>query len=150
MWTEVKNLYFQIQFCVIRTGNFYSFLTHLGWDKMDAIFQTTFSNGFELKNVWILIKISLKFVPKGPINNIPALVQIMAWRQPGAKPLSESMMSSLLTHICVTRPQLVKCGTLVDLNKMADTWQTTSCNLQFKKHFLAKSWIKFHWNNSGQ
>ena len=27
------------------------------------------------------IKISLKFVPKGPINNIPALVQIMAWRQ---------------------------------------------------------------------
>ena len=28
------------------------------------------------------IKISLKFVPKGPINNIPALVQIMAWRRP--------------------------------------------------------------------
>ena len=26
---------------------------------------------------------SLKFVPKGPINNIPALVQIMAWRRPG-------------------------------------------------------------------
>ena len=33
--------------------------------------------------------ISLKFVPKGPINNIPALVQIMAWRRPGDKPLSE-------------------------------------------------------------
>ena len=34
-------------------------------------------------------KISLKFVPKGPINNNPALVQVMAWRRPGDKPLSE-------------------------------------------------------------
>ena len=32
-------------------------------------------------NVWITIKISLKFVPKDPINNIPALVQIMDWWQ---------------------------------------------------------------------
>ena len=36
--------------------------------------------------------ISLKFVPEGPINNIPALIQIMAWRRPGDKPLSEQMM----------------------------------------------------------
>ena len=35
---------------------------------------------------------SLTFVPKGPINNIPALVQIMAWRRAGDKPLSEAMM----------------------------------------------------------
>ena len=34
----------------------------------------------------ISIKISLKFVPKIPINNISALVQITAWRQPGDKP----------------------------------------------------------------
>ena len=60
------------------------------------------------ENVIISIKISLKFVPKGPINNIPALVQIMAWRRPGDKPLSKAMMVSLLTHICVTRPQWVK------------------------------------------
>ena len=59
------------------------------------------------ENIWILIKILLKFVPKGPINNIPALVQIIAWRHPGDKPLSEPMMVSLLTHICVTRPQWV-------------------------------------------
>ena len=38
------------------------------------------------------IKISLKFVPMGPINNIPALVQIMAWRRLGDKPLSEPML----------------------------------------------------------
>ena len=69
----------------------------------DDIFKCIFSN----ENVWILIKISLKFVPKGPINNNPALVQIMAWRRSGDKPLFEPMMVSLLTHICVTRPQWV-------------------------------------------
>ena len=39
-----------------------------------------------------------------PINNIPALVQIMARRWTGDKPLSEPMMVSLLTHVCVIRP----------------------------------------------
>ena len=67
------------------------------------IFKCIFLN----KNVWIPIKISLKIVPKGPINNIPALVQIMAWHRPGNRPLSEPMLVSLLTHICVTRPQWV-------------------------------------------
>ena len=67
----------------------------------------TFNRIFMNENVWILIKISMKFVPKGPINNIPALVQIMAWRRPGNKPLSEPMMVSLTMHICVTRPQWV-------------------------------------------
>ena len=70
----------------------------------DDIFKRIFLN----ENVRIPIKISLKFVPKGPMNNIPALVQIMAWRRPGDKPLSEPMMVSLPTHICVTRPQWVK------------------------------------------
>ena len=69
----------------------------------DDIFKCIFLN----ENVWIPAKISMKFVPKGPINNIPALVQIMAWRRPGDKPLSEPMMVSLTTHICVTRPQWV-------------------------------------------
>ena len=58
-------------------------------------------------NMWISLKIPLKFVPKGPINNIPALVHIMAWCRPGDKPLSEPMMVRLPTHICVTRPQWV-------------------------------------------
>ena len=64
---------------------------------MAAIFQTTFSSAFP----WI----SLKFVPKVRINNISPLVQIMAWCRSGDKPLSEPVMVSLLTHICVTRPQ---------------------------------------------
>ena len=58
------------------------------------------------ENASISIKISPNFVPLGPINNIPTLVQIMAW-WPGDKPLSEAMMVSLLTHICVIRPQWV-------------------------------------------
>ena len=36
----------------------------------------------------------------------------MAWRRPGDKPLSEPRMGSLLTHICVTRPQRVKKSSL--------------------------------------
>ena len=59
------------------------------------------------QNVLITIKIPLKFVPTSPINNIPALVQIMAWRRQGDNPLSEPMMVWLLTHICVTGPQWV-------------------------------------------
>ena len=62
------------------------------------------------ENISISNKISLKFIPKSSITNIPALVQIMAWRLPGDKPLSEPMMVSLTTHICVTRPQWVNGG----------------------------------------
>ena len=39
-----------------------------------------------LKYKYISINISLKFIPNGPINNIPGFVQIMAWRQPADKP----------------------------------------------------------------
>ena len=70
----------------------------------DDIFKCIFVND----NVWISIKISLKFAPKARINNIPAMVQIMAWRRPGGKPLSETIVVSFLAHICVTRPQWVK------------------------------------------
>ena len=59
----------------------------------DDIFKCILLN----ENIWISIEISLKFVLRGPFNNIPALVQIM--------------MFSLLTHICVTQPQWVKTWT---------------------------------------
>ena len=74
-----------------------------GQHFIDDIFECIFFN----ENVWISIKISLKFVPTGLVNSIPALVQIMAWRQPGDKPLSEPMMVNLLTHICITQPPWV-------------------------------------------
>ena len=69
----------------------------------DDIFKCVFLN----ENEWISLKISPKFVPKVRINNIPSLVQIMVWRRPGDKPLSEPMMVSLPTQICVNRPQWV-------------------------------------------
>ena len=43
----------------------------------DDTFKCVFLN----ENTCISINISLKFVPKGSIHNIPALVQIMAWRR---------------------------------------------------------------------
>ena len=54
----------------------------------DDTFKCIFLN----ESVPILFKISLKFVPLGPVNNIPVLVQLMAWRRPGDKPLSEPMI----------------------------------------------------------
>ena len=60
----------------------------------DDIFKRIFFN----ENVCILIKISLKFVLKGQINNIPALVQIMVWRRWGDKPLSEPMVVTQYIH----------------------------------------------------
>ena len=50
----------------------------------DDIFKYIFLN----ENVWIPIKISLKVVPKGRINNILALAQVMAWRRPGSGSLA--------------------------------------------------------------
>ena len=84
----------------------YSKLTHWGRDKMVSILQTTFSNAcFFNENIWILLRISLKFLPEVQIYNIPALVQKIAWHCPGDKPLSEPMMAWSLTHRCITRPQ---------------------------------------------
>ena len=40
---------------------------------------------FRLEFHWTLF-------PKRPINNIAALVQIMAWRRPGDKPLFKPML----------------------------------------------------------
>ena len=58
----------------------------------DDVFKCIFLN----ENIWISLMISLKFVPNVPINNIPALVQIMAWGRSGDKPLSEPIMVSIL------------------------------------------------------
>ena len=86
----------------------YKVLTHWGWDNMAAIFQTIISNTFS----WMIthefwLKFHWGLFLWGPINNIPALVPMVAWRRPGDKPLSEPMMARLPTHIYVTRPQWV-------------------------------------------
>ena len=55
----------------------------------DDIFKRIFLN----ENIWISNKISLKYAPSGPINNMSALVQIMTWRRKGDKPLPEPMLT---------------------------------------------------------
>ena len=90
----------------------------------DDIFKCIFLN----ENVWIPTKISLKFVPKGPINNIPAMVQIMAWRRLGDKSLSEPMVVSLPTHICVAWPQPAPRGC------QRSPWSVQKCPLNSRKN----------------
>ena len=56
---------------------------------VDNIFKCIFLN----ENDRIPFQISLKFVPKSPIDNTPGLVQVMAWHWIGDKPLSEPMLT---------------------------------------------------------
>ena len=90
----------------------------------------SFRRIFLKENVRISIKISLKFVSRGPGNDIPALVQIMAWRRPGGKPLPELMMVRL--DICVTRPQWV--NPLPAITDILSRCQIPSVNAQSKPH----------------
>ena len=109
----------------------------------DDIFKCIFLN----ESIWIWINISLKFVPRCPIDNIPALVQIMAWRWPGDKPLSEPMMVRLPTHICVTRPQWVKIPPITHWgrDKFAAISQTTFSNA-FTWMKMYAFHLRFHWS----
>ena len=58
----------------------------------DNILKCIFLN----KNDKIGIQISLKLVPRSPIDNTSALVQVMAWRRTGDKPLPESVMMQFI------------------------------------------------------
>ena len=102
----------EICFCVFieisLASHYIHGLTYWCRDKMATISQTTLSNVFLWMKLRILITISLKFVAKDSINNTLSLVQIMAWRRPGDKPLSVPLMARLLMHICFSRPQWVK------------------------------------------
>ena len=105
----------------------------------EDIFKCIFLN----ESIWILI--SLKFVPKCPINNIPALVQITAWRRPGDKPLSEPMLVCLLTHICVTQPQWVNSlrpsDTIWRHRSGSTLAQVMACCLTAPSHYLNQWWL---------
>ena len=96
-------------------------------------------------NVWISIKVSLTLVPGSPINNIPALIQIMALRRSGDKPLSEPMMVSLLTYICVTRGNY---KSLVTSSYETCTLWTAGCVLLFVHYTMSLSPLcRFTWRH---
>ena len=94
------------------------FLTYWGRHFADESIKRIFLS----ENVWISIEFPLRFVRKGPINNIPTLAQIMAWHRTGDNQSSEPMEYNLLTHICVTRPQ---------------------CNAAFYLTVLCWGWLNF-------
>ena len=60
-------------------------------NSADDIFKCIFTN----EKFCISIRISVKFVPSGQIENMPASVQVMAWRRIGDKPLAGAMMNQL-------------------------------------------------------
>ena len=76
-------------FCLVPNA-----LTQLSMDKMatilaNAIFKCVLFNEKDK----ISIQFSLKLVPRSPIDNKPALVQVMDWRGTGNKPFPEPMMT---------------------------------------------------------
>ena len=74
------------------------FWTHWGRDKMVAIRRRNFQMNFL---EWKCMNIESNFTevfPQGPINNIPALVQITAWCLPGDKPFSGPIIVTLPEH----------------------------------------------------
>ena len=63
-------------------------------DKMAAIFASNnFKSIFRNRKLGTSIRISLQFVPKGPFDRKLAMVQVMAWRRTGDKPLPEQMLT---------------------------------------------------------
>ena len=118
-------------------------LTHWGRDKMAAVSRTTLSNAFS----WMkLYEFRLRFHWNLFLGfQLTALVQIMAWRRSGDKPLSETMMVSLTTHICVTRPQWVNKDYVSNINigksiTMAAYW---SSKWSHKTKILFGFYLKF-------
>ena len=102
-----------------------------------------FEMDFLHENLWISIKISLKFLPRGPVNIIPALVQIMAWHQPGNKPLSEPLMVSLLMHLSRGLNELIYCGPSDALQCTPITLTLTiAVTYAAPPHPALKMWIK--------
>ena len=83
--------------------NWSGVFTHWGRDKIATISQTTVSNVFSwMKMYEFRLKFHWSLFLGGPINNIPALVQIMAWRRPDGKPLSEPMMVQWAHNVTIT------------------------------------------------
>ena len=77
-------------------------LTLLPLSKMAVILADDISKYiFSNEDYRIPIQISLEFVPRNPIDNKPSLLQVMAWRRTGDKPLPEPMLNHFTdAYIC--------------------------------------------------
>ena len=73
---------------------------------MATVMQKEFSNSFLCVAIGV-IQISVKFISNDSINNMPALVELMAWRRTGDRPLYELAMSYSTNAYMGTGPQRV-------------------------------------------
>ena len=85
--------------------------------------------------------ISLKFVHKGSISDIPALVQIMAWCRLGDKPLSEPMLACSPTHVYVSRPQWLNSSGICQIWVWFKRFESHFCKIR-----LISNWTT-HYND---
>ena len=91
-------------------------LTLLSLNKIATVSQTTFFKcTFLNKKCGIFIRVSSKFVAKGPIDNTSVLVRVMALHRTGDKSLPEPMLTISTSHICGITEKLVKTGSRVPL-----------------------------------
>ena len=100
----------------------------------DDSFKWIFLN----ENVSISIKLSLKFVPNDPINNIQALDKIMAWHRPGDKPLSEPTIFYIYASLGLNELNIIQTHQII--SRPIFSWgfellwsNTLSCKLQQEK-----------------
>ena len=119
-------------------------LTHWGRDKMAVISQTIASSAFSWMKLFNFKWSLMRYVLYGLIDNMTTLVQIIAWRRTGDKPLSEAMLVCF-TDIYVTQPQWV--------NKNCSPYQSLQCvwkhTQEWKKiySFVLKT-VPTNWNTS--
>ena len=99
---KVQDIYPWYQFKISVASLKGNELTHWGRDKMAVIFaDDIFKCIFINENLRILMHISLKFGPSGPVYNNPSLVQIMTWRRAGNIISTNDGLISL-KHMCDT------------------------------------------------
>ena len=99
-----------IEYCmalvaVLDCGKFNTLrLRQNGWHLPEDISKWIFLN----EDVSILIKISLGFVPKGPINNISAMVKIIVWRhQMTSHYFNQLWLSNLHIYVSLSLNELM-------------------------------------------
>ena len=127
----------------------------------DVLFKCVFLK----ENMCVVIEISLKFIPEGPIDNKSALVQVMAWHLLGAKALSEPILTHIydisrqqkvnVTHTLKSREILI--GMLHDVTLSFEVIDDQKMEHRYKKNHvsfkvcilpadgLALSFILTHW-----
>ena len=82
-WTEDHGMLFKVSLNTLRRRQ-------NGRHFTDNIYKCIFLN----ETLWILIKISLKFLPYGPVDKKSTLVQVMAWCWTGNKPLPQPVLTT--------------------------------------------------------